>query len=117
MAVRPTADPAPPPPPLHVPPGDDEPDAAQTALTGIGQWNVSATPLQMALVMSAIAHDGVAMKPYVVDQVLSADLDVLSRTDGTEGASGLSSPKRYLWDAMARPRPWLRVIRPIRSPA
>lgn len=72
------------------PPGNDEPDAAQTALTGIGQWNVAATPIQMALVMSAIAHDGVAMKPYVVDQVLSADLDVLSRTDGTEYSRAVS---------------------------
>lgn len=28
-------------------------------------------------------------------------------TDGTEGASGLSSPKRYLWDGAARPVPWV----------
>lgn len=30
-----------------------------------------------------------------------------SMTDGTEGASGLSSPKRYLWDSTARPQPWI----------
>ena len=30
-----------------------------------------------------------------------------SLTDGTEGASGLSSPKRYLWDAEARVQPWI----------
>jgi hypothetical protein len=27
-------------------------------------------------------------------------------TDGTEGASGLSSAKRYLWDVDPRPQPW-----------
>lgn len=66
------------------PQGSDEPDAAQTALTGIGQWNVAATPLQMALVMAGVANNGVVMKPYLVDQVLSPDLAVLSRTDGSE---------------------------------
>ena len=30
-----------------------------------------------------------------------------SLTDGTEGASGLSSPKRYLWDGEARLQPWI----------
>lgn len=29
-----------------------------------------------------------------------------AKTDGTEGASGLSSPKRYLWDGEARIQPW-----------
>ena len=29
-----------------------------------------------------------------------------SLSDGTEGVSGLSSPKRYLWDEAARPQPW-----------
>ncbi|MGB3314430.1 MAG: virulence factor SrfB [Albidovulum sp.] len=29
-----------------------------------------------------------------------------SLTDGTEGSSGLSSPKRYLWDTEERPQPW-----------
>lgn len=28
-------------------------------------------------------------------------------TDGTEGASGLSSPKRYLWDGEPRVQPWI----------
>lgn len=30
-----------------------------------------------------------------------------SMTDGTEGSSGLSSPKRYLWDSDPRPQPWI----------
>ncbi len=56
-------------------------DAPQTALSGIGQSNVTATPLQMAMVTAAIANDGVLMRPYVVDQVLAADLDVLDKTE------------------------------------
>lgn len=30
-----------------------------------------------------------------------------SLTDGTQGRSGLSSPKRYLWDRQERPTPWV----------
>ncbi len=30
-----------------------------------------------------------------------------AKTDGTEGASGLSSPKRYLWDGAPRIQPWI----------
>ncbi|WP_441251606.1 peptidoglycan D,D-transpeptidase FtsI family protein [Kitasatospora sp. McL0602] len=44
-------------------------DAAQTALTGIGQFSVTATPLQMAMVSAAIADDGVLMKPSMVDRL------------------------------------------------
>nr|WP_246283592.1 penicillin-binding protein 2 [Nocardioides perillae] len=59
-------------------------DQAQTALAGIGQSDVAATPLQMAMVAAGIANDGVVMKPYLVDEVTSPDLDVLERTEPTE---------------------------------
>lgn len=39
------------------------------AFSAIGQQNVSATPLQMALVASAIANNGVIMKPHVLQRV------------------------------------------------
>lgn len=42
------------------------PDEPQTALSAIGQFDVSATPLQMAMVSAAIANDGVLMEPYLV---------------------------------------------------
>jgi penicillin-binding protein A len=58
-------------------------DAAQTALSGFGQSSVTATPLQMAMVVSAVANGGIAMKPYVVDEVRSPELDVLDKTDPT----------------------------------
>jgi len=56
-------------------------DQPQTALSGIGQASVTATPLQMAMVAAAIANDGDVMRPYVVDEVRAANLSVLDRTD------------------------------------
>lgn len=58
-----------------------DPDAPQTALTAIGQHEVSVTPLQMAMVSAAIANGGVQMQPYLVDTVRSQDLTVVSQTD------------------------------------
>jgi penicillin-binding protein A len=52
----------------------DKLNEAQLALSSIGQYDVAASPLQMAMVSSAIANDGVLMDPYVVSQVRSQDL-------------------------------------------
>jgi peptidoglycan glycosyltransferase len=52
-------------------------DAPQTALSSIGQFEVAATPLQMAMVASGIANGGAVMTPYLVQQVRSPDLHVL----------------------------------------
>lgn len=49
-------------------------DQAQTALSSIGQLDVRATPLQMAMVSAGIANDGVVMTPYLVDRVITPDL-------------------------------------------
>lgn len=59
------------------------PDLPQTALSAIGQFDVAATPLQMAMVGAGIANDGVVMKPYLVDEIKSPKLDVLGKTDST----------------------------------
>jgi peptidoglycan glycosyltransferase len=56
------------------------PDPPQTALSAIGQFDVAATPLQMAMVASGIANGGTLMKPYVVDEVRAPDLSVLDKT-------------------------------------
>ena len=40
----------------------------QTAQAAIGQYDIRATPLQMAMVAAAIANGGVLMKPYMVDR-------------------------------------------------
>ena len=51
-------------------------DSAQAALASIGQLDVRSTPLQMAMVSAGIANDGVVMKPYLVDRVITPDLRV-----------------------------------------
>ncbi|MEV6794800.1 penicillin-binding transpeptidase domain-containing protein [Streptomyces sp. NPDC051320] len=50
---------------------------SQTALTGIGQFDVTATPLQMAMVSAALANDGVLVGPHMVSKVTDADGDTL----------------------------------------
>ncbi|GIG54128.1 peptidoglycan D,D-transpeptidase FtsI family protein [Demequina activiva] len=59
----------------------ESPDAAQTAMSAIGQYDVRATPLQMAMVAAAIGNDGTLMRPYLVDAVRAPDLKVLSTTE------------------------------------
>ncbi|MCZ4118885.1 peptidoglycan D,D-transpeptidase FtsI family protein [Streptomyces sp. H39-S7] len=44
-------------------------DKAQTALSGIGQFDDTATPLQMAMVVAAIANGGELASPHMVSQV------------------------------------------------
>jgi penicillin-binding protein A len=63
------------------PRGLDEP---QTALTGFGQGQVTATPLQMAMVSAGIANGGIVMNPRMVDQVIGADLSVQQTFEDTE---------------------------------
>lgn len=43
------------------------------ARTGIGQDKLGATPLQMAMVVSAVANDGRLMKPHLTDRVVDPD--------------------------------------------
>ncbi|WAZ20869.1 penicillin-binding transpeptidase domain-containing protein [Streptomyces cinnabarinus] len=56
-------------------------DEAQTALTGIGQFDVTATPLQMAMVSAAIANGGKLVSPHMVSQVTDGGGDVLQDYD------------------------------------
>ncbi|MCM2387990.1 penicillin-binding transpeptidase domain-containing protein [Streptomyces albipurpureus] len=52
----------------------------QLALSSIGQFNTTATPLQMAMVSAAIAHNGELMRPYLVDRVIARGTRSISRT-------------------------------------
>ncbi|MEU3843994.1 penicillin-binding transpeptidase domain-containing protein [Streptomyces sp. NPDC028635] len=56
-------------------------DKAQTALTGIGQFDVTATPLQMAMVSAAIANGGKLVSPHMVSQITDSGGDVLHNYD------------------------------------
>jgi peptidoglycan glycosyltransferase len=58
----------------------EHPDEPQTALSAIGQFDVAATPLQMAMVTAGIADGGTVMRPYVVDEIRAPDLSVLDKT-------------------------------------
>ena len=54
------------------------------AYSSIGQDEVQATPLQMAMVSAAIANRGTMMQPYLVHQVKAPNLSVLSQTHPKE---------------------------------
>ena len=55
----------------------DEMNQAQLALSAIGQYDVAASPLQMAMVTAGIANDGVLMDPYLVSMVQTSDLKAI----------------------------------------
>jgi len=57
-------------------------DAAQSELieTAIGQGRTTATPLNMAVIAAAIANNGVAMNPFVVDRIISPSGASISTT-------------------------------------
>ncbi|MCW5112898.1 peptidoglycan D,D-transpeptidase FtsI family protein [Cutibacterium acnes] len=51
---------------------------AQLAQSSIGQFDVAASPLQMAMVTAGIANDGKLMTPYLTAQVRASNLQVVS---------------------------------------
>ncbi|MFJ4712936.1 peptidoglycan D,D-transpeptidase FtsI family protein [Streptomyces sp. NPDC088785] len=69
---------------------DDDMNDSQVALSSIGQYDTASTPLQMAMVASAIANDGKLMKPYMVDQLQAPNLDVIEKTEPEEMSKPLS---------------------------
>ncbi|MCT7352618.1 penicillin-binding protein 2 [Streptomyces sp. 15-116A] len=64
---------------------------SEVALSSIGQFNTAATPLQMAMVASAVANDGVLMKPYMVDELQARDVEPIEKTDPEEYSRPLSA--------------------------
>ncbi len=63
----------------------------ETGQSGIGQFEVAATPLQMAMVAAGIANGGTVMKPYLVDEIRSPELDVLDKAEPEEFRRAVSS--------------------------
>jgi peptidoglycan glycosyltransferase len=74
--------------PSRFPTGINE---AQTAQSAIGQFDVRVTPLQVAMVSAGIANGGVVMRPYLINQVLSADLQTIDRTSPERLGTAVSS--------------------------
>jgi penicillin-binding protein A len=66
-------------------------DDPQTALSGFGQGQVRATPLQMAMVAAGIANGGSVMNPRMVDQVIGPDLSVQQTFEDSEYARSLDT--------------------------
>ena len=67
-------------------------DAPQTALAAIGQFDVRATPLQIAMVSAGIANDGALMNPYLIEELRDPDrVKVLERTEPEELSRAVSS--------------------------
>ncbi len=56
---------------------DDPPKLAQS---GIGQRDVRMTPMQGAMIASAVANNGSLMRPYLVSEVQAPDFAVLDKT-------------------------------------
>jgi peptidoglycan glycosyltransferase len=78
----------------------DELDPAQTAMSAIGEFEVAASPLQMAMVSAAIANGGVEMEPYLVQRVLDSDLRVVRQTTPTPRSQPISNTTATLMQDM-----------------
>ncbi|KUI05352.1 penicillin-binding protein [Mycolicibacterium acapulense] len=66
------------------------PDAAALGMSSIGQKDVALTPLQNAQIAAAIANNGVAMKPYLVDNLKGPDLANIATTAPQEQRRAVS---------------------------
>jgi penicillin-binding protein A len=68
----------------------EQPDAPQTALSAIGQFDVRATAMQMAMVTAAIGNNGVVMEPYLVQEIRGPDLAILRTSAPREFGRAMS---------------------------
>lgn len=59
---------------------DTRMSADQLALSSIGQFDTRATPLQMAMIASAVANGGDLKYPFLVDRTMASDGHIVSRT-------------------------------------
>jgi penicillin-binding protein A len=64
---------------------------AELGVTSIGQQDVAVTPMQAAMIASAVANDGTLMKPFLVDSIQAPDLTVVDQTDPEEMSSPISA--------------------------
>ncbi|WP_405646071.1 peptidoglycan D,D-transpeptidase FtsI family protein [Streptomyces sp. NBC_00019] len=78
----------------------DDMEPSQVALSSIGQFNTAATPLQMAMVASAVANDGTLMKPYMVDELQASNVDVIEKTDPEKYSQPLSAKNAQILQSM-----------------
>ncbi|ROR72912.1 peptidoglycan D,D-transpeptidase FtsI family protein [Bogoriella caseilytica] len=79
--------------PLSVTPArfPEEPNAPQLAMASIGQGDIMVTPMQMAMVASAVANEGSLMEPYLVASELTPDLDEVASHSPSERSQPISA--------------------------
>ncbi|MGO1590672.1 MAG: peptidoglycan D,D-transpeptidase FtsI family protein [Ancrocorticia sp.] len=74
---------------------------AQLAMDSFGQQDIRVTPMQMAMITSAIANDGELMTPYIVNRTLTADLEEVSTTKPSKYSDPMSKQTAaYMQDMM-----------------
>jgi cell division protein FtsI/penicillin-binding protein 2 len=78
----------------------DDMAPSEVALSSIGQFNTAATPLQMAMVASAVANDGTLMKPYMVDQLQAPSVDPIAKTEPEKLSQPLSPKNAQILQSM-----------------
>jgi penicillin-binding protein A len=66
-------------------------DAAALGQSGIGERDVRATPLHMAMVAAAVANDGVAVSPFAANRILDADGETVEEAKVTELGRAMTS--------------------------
>jgi peptidoglycan glycosyltransferase len=66
-------------------------EAPQLAQSGIGQYEVAVTPLQMAMVAGGIANGGDVMRPYIVNNLQAPNLDELEKTEPERLSQAMSA--------------------------
>lgn len=69
----------------------EDPDPPQTAMSAIGQFDVRATALQMAMVTAAIGNGGRTMVPYLVQEIRGPDLAIVQTTEPEEFSIAMSA--------------------------
>jgi peptidoglycan glycosyltransferase len=75
-------------------------DRAQIALSAIGQFNDTETPLQEAMVAAAIANHGTLMRPYLVAQVKAPDQSTVQSAQPAVYSNPISAQQASYLTAM-----------------
>jgi peptidoglycan glycosyltransferase len=77
-------------------------DQAGLAMAAFGQGEVVVTPLQMAMIVAAVANDGVMMQPRLADRLVSDNGDVRTLEGREVGRVMSSTTANVVREAMVR---------------
>ena len=77
-------------------------DRAQIALSAIGQFNDTETPLQEAMVAATIANHGTLMRPYLVSQIKAPDQSTVQSAQPAVYSNPISAAQAGYLTAMMK---------------